>query len=124
MGGQKLLNHTCFFHIRSHLFIGGLCHLVIHLVHLLFQLKEKRKGRCQCLPDGHAFFQFRVLVEVTNAHIFGPFYFSLIRLQLPGDNAHKCGFSLAIGSDKTNMLTFEQTERYILKNSTVAKSMA
>ena len=124
MGRQKFLDHARFFHIRSHLFVGRLSHLVIHLVHLLFQFKEKRKGRCQCLPDGHTFFQFRVLVKIADTHIFGPFYFSFIRLQFSGDNAHKCGFSLAIGSDKTDMLTFEQTERYILKNSTVAKSVA
>ena len=124
MGGQKFLDHTRFFHIRSHFFVGCIRHLVIHLVHLLFQLKQEAKSGRQRLPDSHAFFQLCVLIQITDAHIFRPFYFSFIWLQFSGNNAHECRFSLSVGSHETYMLAFEQTERYILKNGAVAKSVA
>ena len=42
-----------------------------------------------------------MLIKITDIYIFRPLYFSLIRHHFPSNNAHKCGLSFAICTDKT-----------------------
>ena len=80
MGGQKLLDHAGLFHIVFHLFFRSICHLFIHLVHLCFQIKQEAESRSQYVPDGHTFFQYRVLIQIPHPDIFCPFNLTFIRL--------------------------------------------
>ena len=54
---------------------------------------------------------------------FPPLNLPLIRLQMTGDQIHKRGFPLAIGPDEPHMLALQQSERHMIKNSTITKSM-
>ena len=64
-----------------------------------------------------------MLVQIADADILRPFHFALIRHQFTGDNIHKGRFSLAVGTDETDMFPLQQAKRYIVKNSTVSKSV-
>ena len=123
MGGQKLLDHTGLFHIIGHFLIGSLRHLLIHRIHLRFQSKQELKSRRQHVPDGHALLQSGMLIQIAHPDIFRPFDPPLVRLQLPGDNIHKCGLSFPIGPHQPNMLSLQQPEGHIMKNSPVSKAV-
>ena len=47
-----------------------------------------------------------MLIEVADVDVFGPFDFALIRLQMSGDDVHESGFSLAVGTDESDMFAF------------------
>ena len=64
-----------------------------------------------------------MLIQISRPDIFCPFYFSFIRHQTSGYNTHKCGFSLTICTNQTDMLALQQTKRYIFKNRTITKTM-
>ena len=105
MGRQKFLDQSSLLHIRSHLFLCGICHLIIHLVHLLFQIKQKCKSGSQSFPHSHSLFQFGMLIQVSYTDIFCPLNLPFIRLQFSGDNAHEGRFTLAVGAHQTDVLT-------------------
>ena len=64
-----------------------------------------------------------MLIQISCMYILRPFYFSFIRHKLSGHNIHKGRFSLAVGTDETDMFPLQQAKRYIVKNSTVSKSV-
>ena len=64
-----------------------------------------------------------MLIQVAYPYIFGPLHFPFVGLKLSGDYIHKSGFSFSVGADKADMLSLEQTEGYIMKNSPVPKTM-
>ena len=123
MGGQELLNHSGLLHIIGHLLFGCLRHLLVHLIHLRFQLKQKSEGRSQYIPDGHPLFQDRMLIQIAHPDILRPLNLSLIRLQFSGDNIHKRGFSLSVGPHQADMLSLQQPEGHIMKNGPVSEAM-
>ena len=64
-----------------------------------------------------------MLVQIAHPDIFRPLYFAFIRHQLPGDDIHEGGFSLAVGTDETDMFSLQQTEGYVMENGSVSKAV-
>ena len=123
MKGQLILNISQFLHQCIHFLRIRTSQHIADFVHTLLLLKKGIKSRFQHVTDGHAFFQDRMLIQIACPDIFCPFHLALIRHQLPCHNIHKSGFSFSIGSDQTNVLSFQKTEGHVSKNSTVAKSV-
>ena len=121
---QFILNGSKFFHQRIHLVRICRSQFVADLVHALFFFEKGIKSGFQHLSDGHAFFQHCMLVQIACVDIFCPFYFSFIRHQFSGYDAHKCGLSFAVGSYKPNVFSLQKPERYVFKNRSVSKSVS
>ena len=121
--GEQLLEGAEFFHTGFQFLGGGLRHPVAQFVHLRLHLIEKIKGGGQDLPYGHTCLQRRVLVQIAHPDIFGPFDPALIRHKFPRDNIHKSGFSLAVGTHQTDMLSLQQPEGHILKDGPVSETV-
>ena len=56
-----------------------------------------------------------MLVQIASTDILRPFHFALIRHQFTGDNIHKGRFSLAVGTDETDMFPFNRRNDTSLK---------
>ena len=103
MRHQKILDRSQFLHHGVHLILGGVSHLRADVVHLLLHLKEEGKGTLKHVADRHTFFQNGMLVQIADTDVFCPLNLSLIRHHLSGDDIHKCGLSLTVCSDETDM---------------------
>ena len=78
MHRQHVLNGAQLFHIDFQFIGGSFPHPVADFIHFCFHFKKKGKGGGKHVADGHAFFQRRVLIQVSCLYIFCPFYFSFI----------------------------------------------
>ena len=124
MKRQFILDSSKLFHQRIHLIWICCSQFVADLVHALFFFQKRIKGRFQHLPDGHTFFQDCMLIQIACVDIFCPFYLTFIWHQFSGYNTHKCGLSFTVGTDKSDMFSLQEPERYVLKNRSVSKSVS
>ena len=124
MHGKHVLNRAGFLHQLIHLILVHIAKTRIYVIHLIFHIIKEIKCRGENGADSHALFKRCVLVEITHTHLLGPLYLALIRHKSACDNIHKSRFSLTVCTDKPYVLALQQSEGNILKNSTVAKTMA
>ena len=123
MHGKQILDRSGFLHQAVHLILVRLSQLRINVVHLIFHIIQKIECRLEHTLDCHALFQCGVLIQITHADVFRPLDLTLIRHQLAGNDIHKRRFSLAVGTDKSNVLPLQQPKGHILENRTISKSM-
>ena len=123
MHRQGILDHTQVLHHFFQFLLRRLAHPITDLIHLLLQIQQPGECAFQYIPHRHPALQNRMLVQITDSYIFRPFNLAFIRHQLSGDHTHKRGFSLAVGTDQSNMLTLQQTKGNIFKNCSVSESM-
>ena len=123
MRGQKLLDGAKLLHILFQFFFGGIPHFFTDLVHPGFQVEQKGKGGCQGFPDSGSLFQHRVLIQIARPHVFGPFDFSFVGNELPGDDIHKGGFAFPVGSHQADVFPLQKTEGHVLENGPVAEAV-
>ena len=120
---QKVLDDGQLIHEAVQLVLAGSAHPVADGVHLCFQIKKIVEGGGENLTDGGAAFQTGMLIQIAHLHMVGPQDSAFVRLQLAGNDMHKGGFSLAVGSHQADVFACQQAEGNILKNSSVAKAV-
>ena len=64
-----------------------------------------------------------MLVQVTDTDVFCPLDSAFVGLQFSGNDVHEGRFSFAVGSDQADVFTFEETERHVVENRTVAETV-
>ena len=125
MRGQKILYRAKLFHISIHLFCVSfrirkrITYLRHSCIHLMQEIKCGRKN----VFHSHSLFKCSMLIQISYPNVPGPLHLAFIRHQFICDNIHKRRLSFAICSDQSYVFTFQQSERYIFKNSSVAESM-
>ena len=120
---QFILDRPEFFHKCIHLFFICTAQKVTDFIHPLLFLKKRVKRRFQNFLDRHPFLKDSMLIQISCMNILCPFYLALIRHQFPCNNTHKSRLTFAVGPNKSDMLSFQESERNICKNGPVAKPM-
>ena len=121
---QNVLDFAHVFHQLCHFFVRTVCHSVVHIQHIFFQLIHMAEGCAQYIADGHTGFQHRMLIQIAYCGAFCPGNCAFIRLCYTCDNVKEGGFALAIGANKADMLPFFHSERSIIENLSFSKAVA